>query len=216
MKKNKMYTDEMPVQNHKLKARMWSAICYPENMITTWQDDIGDILQLPGVYAIHDQDLDTDGDSRKVHVHIVIVFNNTTTLKNVLEVVNRLSAPDKRCCSCAQPINNIRHMYEYLIHNTESCRKAGKHLYDAVIRICFNNFDIGLLEQVSQADKDAMAKELCDMIMDNHITSFGDFYNFVMSHYDMAYFQTIKSNSGLFERLTKSNYLKDVKTTRGY
>ena len=54
------------------KNRYWSGIAYPENMIDTWQDDIGDIVQLPYAYCIHDKDLLLDGDeTRKLSlIHI--------------------------------------------------------------------------------------------------------------------------------------------------
>ena len=38
-------------------------------------------------------------------------------------------------------------LYNYLIHDTDSCRKQGKYLYKVEDRICGNGFDIGLYEQ---------------------------------------------------------------------
>ena len=30
------------------KVKLWEGICYPENMRDEWQDEIDDILQVPG------------------------------------------------------------------------------------------------------------------------------------------------------------------------
>ena len=38
------------------KVKLWEGICYPENMLDDWQEEIDDILQVPFAYAIHDID----------------------------------------------------------------------------------------------------------------------------------------------------------------
>ena len=105
------------------KVKLWEGICYPENMLDDWQEEIDDILQVPFAYAIHDIDHDQKSKQRKTHVHIIVVWGGNTTRKAIINVLNRLSADGKRCCSSAEPVNNIRHAYNYLIHDTASCRK---------------------------------------------------------------------------------------------
>lgn len=188
------------------KARYWTGVLYPENMIDDWQEEIGDLLQLPYVYCIHDKDLDNDGDSRKVHVHLMIVFPNTTTQKHAMSVFDVLSASGKSALNTIQAVINVRSMYNYLIHDTDTCKRKNKHLYDKKDRIVGNNFDIGTYEQVSAQEKINMAKELSDIIMREHFIDFGEFYLYVTSNFDDVYFEILKTNSGFFERLIKSNY----------
>ena len=66
--------------NPKEKARYWTAVMYPENMIDDWKEEIADLIQMPGAYCVHDKDLDDKKEGRKVHVHIIIVFSNTTDI----------------------------------------------------------------------------------------------------------------------------------------
>lgn len=108
------------------KVKLWEGICYPENMRDDWQDEIDDILQVPFAYAVHDIDHDQKSKQRKTHAHVIVVWGGNTTRKAIINVLNRLSADGKKCCSSAEPINNIRHAYDYLIHDTASCRKKGK------------------------------------------------------------------------------------------
>ncbi|MBR5544618.1 MAG: hypothetical protein IKU66_04015, partial [Clostridia bacterium] len=68
------------------KARFWVGVLYPENMVEDWETKIGDIVQLPYAYCIHDKDLEKDGDDRKVHTHIILAFPNTTTQKHAFNV----------------------------------------------------------------------------------------------------------------------------------
>lgn len=192
------------------KAKYWTAVLYPENMIDDWQDEIAELLQLPGVYCIHDKDLDKARRKRKTHVHIILAFKNTTTYNNALNVFDKLSKPGKSALNKVEAVIDIRHLYEYLIHNTADSKKKKKHLYDETERIEFNSFDIGDYEQLSAGDKSKMLKELCDHIIESNFSNFADFYCYAISNFGDEYFEVIKSNSGLLERLTKGNYLKAV------
>ena len=184
------------------KYPIWSMILYPENMLPDWQDVIGDKLQLPYCYAIHDQDLDHDGDSRKVHVHLIIVWRGPTTQAAAIRLSNRLSSPGKVCCSTAEPVSDIRHMYNYLIHDTDDSRKKGKFQYPISSRISGNNFDIGSLEQLSSADKEQILMEIRQLIHDNHISNFA-VLDLACASTDrpMAFLEVLRCNSHYFQRL---------------
>ena len=194
-------------------AKYWSGVCYPENMASDWQLRIDDLLQVPFAYAIHDLDLDSKSEHRKDHVHVVLAFPNTTTFKHALSVFNLLSSDGLTCCSTCQAAISIRHVYDYLIHDTDSCRKQGKELYSPDCRILGNGFDIGSYEQISLAEKDAISIELANIIVKQAFTNFMDFYIYVMSLHpdDVKYFEIIKSNSGFFERLSRGNYQKSLR-----
>lgn len=186
------------------KNRYWSGVLYPENMVEDWQDLIGDILQLPYAYCIHSADTDSKSEHRKDHVHLIIVFNNTTTYNHALFVFKRLGENSINTC---KSIISIRSMYDYLIHDTETCRKLGKELYESSCRITGNNFDIGSYEQVSLAEKNEVCKELCKLIISENFIYFNEFYMYVCSNFDDGvYFDVLKSHSGLMERIIKGNY----------
>lgn len=190
------------------KARFWNGVLYPENMLPDWESKIGDILEIPYSYCIHDMDLEKDGDDRKIHVHIIIAFPNTTTKKHAFNVFDLLSADGKHCLSQCKAVISIRGSYDYLLHDTETAKKDGKFQYPKASRITGNNFDIGAYEQLGVAEKNDMCMELCTAIMEECICNFGDFYMYVITNFDSSYFEILKSYSGLFERLTKANYQK--------
>lgn len=206
----------------KMKARYWVGVCYPENMVDGWQDDIGDILEYPYAYCIHDKDhlaefkpgktarKDVQERDRKVHVHIIVAFPNTTTYNNALNLFQKLSKDGCSCINTVQAVENIRNKYEYLIHNTENCKKQKKYLYDVKERITGNNFDIGAYEQISLADKTRMKLELSDFVINEFITNYTDLYSAVRSNFDDEYLEIFTTYSGHFERLCKGNYYKIV------
>lgn len=106
------------------KSRYWVGVLYNENMLENWQTEIGDILQLPFCYCIHDRDkLADESEDRKTHIHLIIAFNNTTTYNHAFNIFNMLSAEGKNALNKIESVVSIRSMYDYLIHDTETCRK---------------------------------------------------------------------------------------------
>lgn len=189
------------------KAKYWWAVLYPENMISSWQDDIADILQLPFAYCIHDKDLLSDGDEdRKVHVHLFIAFPNTTTYKHALSVFDLLSAEGKSALNTCKAVISCRRAFDYLIHDTDECRKKGKHQYQKEERITGNNFDIGAYEQLGLEEKQAIRRELSFVVIEKQIANYATFYSFVVSNYDSEYENVVVSYQGHFDKLCKGVY----------
>lgn len=202
------------------KARYWWGVLYPENMLDKWEEKIADTLQLPFAYAFHTADVDSKSEHRKDHIHLIVAFNNTTTYKHAMSIFDLLSADGKKALNKIEACVNIRHCYDYLIHDTDSCRKDGKHLYRLDERITGNLFDIGAYEQVGAAQKTAMLRELCDYIVEFRIQNMTDFYIAATQNFDDEYFEVIKTYNAMLERMTRGNYLKyskkKIRVMEGY
>ena len=138
---------------------------------------------------------------------VIVVWGGNTTRKAIINVLNRLSADGKKCCSSAEPINNIRHAYDYLIHDTASCRKKGKELYPVEARIEGNNFDIGQLEQLSTKDKQDMLFELVGFIMCERFETINDFTAAALREFPEQYREIIVGYNSILERYCRGNYL---------
>lgn len=196
------------------KARYWWAVLYPENMIENWQNELDDVLQIPYCYCVHDKDLLKDGDeTRKVHLHLILCFANTTTYKNALTVFQRLSASGRICCNKCEQIINIKYAYDYLIHNTKKCAESAKHLYLPEERICGNNFDIGSYEQLSRSEEDEIFNSICDLIFDKCFLNFADLHRYFRStgeneQIDTRILHVLRGHRGYFVELCKGLYLK--------
>lgn len=195
------------------KARYWWGVLYPENMIEDWETVIAEKLQLPYAYCIHDDDLEKEFENheqekRKTHVHLIVVFSNTTTYNHVMKIFSLLNAPEKKAFNKVEAIRGIRHAYEYLIHNTESAKKDGKKQYPPAARLTGNNFDIGAYEQISTSDKLRMSKDICDFIVNNDVANFADLYMAIISNFDDSYFEILQTHSGFYERLIKGNHYR--------
>lgn len=198
-------------------TRYWVGVLYPENMRPNWEAEIGDIVQVPYAYCVHQASKDSKSEHRKEHVHLILAFSNTTTRNHAFNVFELLSADGKRSLNTIQAVISIRNAYDYLIHDTDSCRKLGKELYPREARIEGNNFDIGAFEQIGLVERNEICMELCNSIINEGFTNFADFYIHVLGAYEdnSHYFEVLRSHSGLFERLTKANYQKRVDSVAG-
>lgn len=205
------------MNNQGNKARYWNGVLYPENMIENWEDEISYILQIPYAYCIHDKDKNNDGTDRKTHIHIIIVFPNTTTYNHALSVLNELSKDGTSAINKVERTKNIRFSYDYLIHNTDDCKKKNKYLYDISERITGNNFDIGAYEQIGLVEKNEIFVELSEAIRKNGFTNYMDFYEFVVDTFDdMNYIEIMRTYSNHFEKLTKGNYQRWEQNQRNF
>ena len=189
-------------------AKYWVGVGYPESMKPDWQNEVGDTVELPYAYCLHDKDKNGHNGDRKVHMHMILAFPNTTTYKHALSIFNRLSAEGKTAFNKIEVVANIRHKYDYLIHDTEDSRKKKKHLYDKSERIEGNNFDIGAYEQLSEADKKRMRNELGTLVFEKGFTNYLDFYMYVVSNFEDEYTDIVVKYSAHFDRLVKGCYHK--------
>lgn len=189
------------------KARFWTGVLYPENMRENWEVEIGDIVQYPYAYCKHTRDKDSRSEHRKDHVHIILVFPNTTTYKHAMSVFSLLSAEGKKALNKCEAVVSIRNVYDYLIHDTETCKKQGKEKYAPSERITGNNFDIGAFEQLGTAEKNEIFLVLSNAIKDCEIFNYMDFYEYVVNTYeDMNYVEVMRCYSSHFQRMCDGNY----------
>jgi len=200
------------------KNRQWVGVLFNENMREGWQDDIENLVQLPFAYCVHDKGLQLeDGDHRKVHTHLILVWPAPTTYKHATEVFDRLSAPGKRCFAALEPVYNARRMYDYLIHDTDDCRKKSKYQFDPSERVTGNLYDIGVYAQVSQTEKNEMFDKLTDLVLANEITNYADFVvaarAYLPEEIELAR-DVIRGYSGYFDRLIKGVYLRGAAETK--
>lgn len=199
------------------KSKFWLAITYPENMIEDWQEVCEDSLQIPFAYCVHDKDVrDSKERERKAHVHWVLVYSAPTTEKNIIDLMQVLSAPGKSCLAGGKSPRlkrcvNVGYAFDYLIHDTHTARKKGKHLYDKSERVEGNNFDIGCYEQLSEEEKHGMLLQLVRLVESEHIMTINELTVRALSDSDNFgddFWEIIIGYNALLERYTRGQYLK--------
>ena len=124
----------------KILSTWWSGNCYhleQLNAIITSQD----VREY--AYILHDKDKQENSDElKKPHYHFLIRFQH-----NQRGAWFKAFATDDMGLVFYERCTIPKSAYDYLIHDTPACRKAGKYLYDASERI-------GTIENLDPAEKE--------------------------------------------------------------
>lgn len=198
---------DIPLRGNIENDRYWMVSMYTENMLPTWKDDIDELLRRPYSYCVHDKDKDEFGKLRKEHVHIILAYPNTTTYKHAYNLFNRLTVPGKISIHQIEACINVRNCDNYLIHDTDDCRKKGKFQYSIDERIRGNDYDIGAYEQVSIQEQNEIVVEISNLICVEQIQNYADLFEYLLANFDdWKYFNCLRSHSSHFNRLCDGVY----------
>lgn len=96
--------------NKNIRSLYWGLILYDDSENLNFNDKIITISQnYDYVYIKHDKDIDTNGNLKKIHYHIILKFNNYKWLKSLSDELN---IP----MNYFEKINSLNNMLVYLIH----------------------------------------------------------------------------------------------------
>lgn len=106
--------------------------------VVTYLDNCFEIFTHPdnGVkfwaYCKHDKDLDNNGELKKVHYHVILVFEQPNTLLKWFKLLHTTEI---------EPLNRAQCFlrYAYLIHDTDKARLEGKYQYSSSERFSNNS-----------------------------------------------------------------------------
>ena len=75
------------------RTRNWTIVLYPESAPTDWRD-ILDEEHIEWVESpLHDRDVNADGELKKAHIHLLLMFGGVKSYEQVVEITNKLNCP---------------------------------------------------------------------------------------------------------------------------
>lgn len=174
----------------KLKKRHWLYIVYPESAPEDWKEQ----LELTGVQfavsPLHDKDLLVNGDFKKPHWHMIVIFDGPTTFMTAASYRGITNGPYPKVCE------NLRGSFDYFTHKND----PDKAQYSTSGIELFNGFEIDL----STKDVQRIKKELCNIIIDHNITEYMEFNLYVQYYLEADYFDVASNNTYYFNSLISS------------
>lgn len=145
------------------RTRNFATIVYPESAPDNWVDIVRDLHINAFISPLHDKDVNPDGEIKKPHYHVLIIFDNVKTNEQFLDIASTFGGVGQ------EKVNSVRGYARYLCHmdNPE------KHRYSEENVICIGGTDY--LDLISlPTDKYESVREMIKYIQDNHITVFSD------------------------------------------
>lgn len=164
------------------KTRAYVSIGYPESLI----DDFVEVLQETHVQTLisplHDKDIDQNGNIKKEHYHIMIMFDGPKTIEQAQKVFDSISAT--KC----QPVNSVRGQARYLCHLDD----PDKAQYDSGQVSCLNGADYWTLIELP-SNKYQSIKEMVKWCLDNQTLSFAELFEYSIENNE-TWFRVLSDN----------------------
>ena len=167
--------------NLKILSTWWSCICYN---IETLQFILLSTDIKNYAHAYHDKDIHPEtGKPKEPHYHFLIQF-----MRNQRGSWFKRFLTDVSGNIMIEPTRDPLNSFNYLIHDTDRCRKEGQHQYDPNIRTStFDNSDFDDFEKKDTSDK-IKTQDLRKMILADETTptSLNLAYNLSPQQMDIA------------------------------
>lgn len=148
-----------------VKKRNWAFVLYPESAPADWREQLTKSGIQAAVSPLHDRDLNADGEAKKPHYHVILVYGNPTTYNNVKAFTN-----GKLGQTVPQPLEQVRGYYRYLTH-ADNPEKAQYSAGDIQL---INGFDIRDFVEMTKSEVTRYKRELLSFIRDNDLMEYAD------------------------------------------
>lgn len=100
----------MKSKNETKRTRNFATVVYPESAPENWLDILGEAKIPALVSPLHDRDVNPDGEVKKAHYHVLILFEGVKTSEQAKEVFNTIGGVG------LEIVQSIRGYARYLCH----------------------------------------------------------------------------------------------------
>lgn len=145
------------------RTRNYATVVYPESAPENWQVILSESCIPSFISPLHDQDLNSDGDTKKPHYHVMLMYDSVKTFEQAKEMFDKIGGVGNEI------VQSIRGYARYLCHldNPE------KHQYSPEDVVAYGGADyittIGLV-----TDKYKAIGEMIDFCEDQDILYYAD------------------------------------------
>lgn len=194
MSKNKKKKDE--------RTRNWTFVVYPESAPENWRELLNE-LHVPWVESpLHDKDKNPDGELKKSHWHVMLMFSSNKSYAQIKEITSQLRSPNP------QKVANAKGMIRYFVHmdNPE------KYQYEKNDIISHGGADIASYLASTTQERYELIKEMMSFVNENGILEMKDLLDYAMNERFEDWFPLLCDNSAyIVDSYIKSNRHKNMK-----
>ena len=186
------------------RTRNWTIVVYPESAPKNWREILGDLHIGWLVSPLHDKDVNPDGETKKAHWHVVLIFDNKKSYDQIKSISDKLNAP------VPQPVQSLRGMVRYLVHldNPE------KHQYD---RADIENHGVDDIAKyfMTASSHRKILQEITKFISENHVTNLANLANYILATGNTDWFDVMAfRNTVYITKLLDAEWHKEQERAR--
>ena len=167
------------------RTRNWTCVVYPESAPNNWRDFI-DELHIEWVESpLHDRDFNADGEPKKPHWHVILLYDCVKTFEQVKGLTDKLNAPIPQKCG------GVKGLVRYMAH-LDNPEKAQYSIGDIVGH---GGVDIASLLKPSSSERYQLIAEMMDFVQEQNILEMEDLLIFARHNRFDDWFPLLCDNS---------------------
>lgn len=183
--------------NKESRTRNWTFVLYPESAPSNWRDILNDLHVEWVESPLHDKDTNANGEPKKPHWHILLMFGGVKSFEQVKEITQSVNCPIPERC------HNAKALVRYMAH-LDNPDKAQYSVSD--IR-AYGGVDLAELLRPSSSERYDIIGEMISYVKKNCITEFQDLVDFAMINERERWFPLLCDNSAFI----LNQYIKSVR-----
>lgn len=152
------------------RTRNWTVVLYPESAPDNWRSILDDTHIEWVESPLHEDDINANGEKKKAHWHILLMFGGVKSYEQVEEFVAPLNCPAPQRC------HNAKAMVRYMAH-LDNPEKAQYNISDIIPH---GGVDVAELLRPSSSERYTLIKEMLEFIRDNGIIEFQDIMDYAL------------------------------------
>lgn len=177
------------------RTRNWTIVLYPESAPENWRSILDDMhiewIESP----LHENDLNANGEKKKAHWHILLMFGGVKSYEQVEELCDELNCPRPERC------HNAKAMVRYMAH-LDNPDKAQYRIEDIIPH---GGVDIAEMLRPNSSERYSLIKEMISFIRDNDIIEFQDVMDYASEFRSDDWFPLLCDNSAfVIDKYVKS------------
>lgn len=177
-----------------VKKRNWAFVLYPESAPEDWRDKLQETGLQCAISPLHDKDVNADGEAKKAHYHIILVYSGPTSFNVVRQLTESLGQP------IPQPLEQVRGYYRYLTHK-DNPEKA-QYSEDDIKTI--NGFNVADFVELTKSEVNAYKRKLQTLIVTADICEYCDFMDLLLDSEMWTEYDIASNNTYFFEKYISS------------
>lgn len=150
------------------RTRNWTIVVYPDSAPENWRDVLDEFHVEWVESPLHDKDINADGEPKKPHWHILLLFSSVKSFEQVDELIRPLK------CPIPTPVHNTKSLVRYMAH-LDNPDKAQYSLSDI---IAHGGVDVSDLIKPSSSERYTYIREMQRWCVDNNIIEFADLFSY--------------------------------------
>ena len=157
------------------RTRTWSFVLYEDSAPDNWRDILDDMhiewIESPW----HDKDVNADGEPKKKHKHILLLFAGKKSYEQIKEITDELKQPIPQRC------HNAKALVRYMAH-MDNPEKAQ---YNPSEIIAHGGADVADMLRPSSSERYTLIRDMIDYIRSAAVTEFQDLMDYAAAeHFD--------------------------------